>query len=252
MDEVRFHELLTWTMFVLAVGTVIWSRFATAPYGRYARPWWSGPDLPSPLAWFLMELPQPVGFLICFGLGDRPAQAGALVLLGMWMFHYTYRTLIYPFVPRTSAMSLSVVALGFVLNCGFSYLNGRWLFALGPSRGAEWLVDPRFLGGAVLFFGGWVLAVSSDVILRRLRRPGEREYRIPRGGGFGLVTAPNYLGELTMWTGWTLATWSLQAATILAVSAANLVPRAARNHRWYLERFPDYPRERRRLLPWIW
>lgn len=252
MDEARFFDLLTWAMFVAAAGALVWSRFATAPYGRYARPWWSGPDLPSRRAWFLMELPQPVGFLTCFVLRDRPAGTGALALLGMWMFHYVYRTLIYPFIPRASTMSLSVVAMGFGLNAGFSYLNGRWLFALGPDRGAEWLCDPRFLGGAALFLGGWALAVSSDLILRRLRRPGERGYRIPRGGGFRFVTAPNYLGELTMWTGWTLATWSLAGATILAVSAANLVPRAARNHRWYRERFPDYPAERRRLLPWIW
>jgi hypothetical protein len=35
-------------------------------------------------------------------------------------------------------------------------------------------------------------------------------------------------------------------------TAANLVPRAAQNHRWYRETFPDYPRERRALIPWMW
>ena len=37
-----------------------------------------------------------------------------------------------------------------------------------------------------------------------------------------------------------------------AVSAANLVPRAASVHRWYHERFPDYPADRKALVPFLW
>ena len=252
MGEARFFELLLWAMFAVAGATLLFSLFATAPYGRYRRPWWSGPDLPAWLAWMIMELPQPVGLGIWFALGDRQGNAVALVFLALWMFHYAYRVMVYPFIPRTSTMSLFVVALGFTLNSGFSYLNGRWLFAFGPLHDAAWLVDPRFLVGVVLFFGGFVLSCSSDLILRGLRRPGEKSYVIPRGGGFRWVTSPNYLGELTQWTGWTLATWSLAGLALLAVSAANLVPRAVRNHRWYKERFADYPRERKVLVPFVW
>ena len=32
-------------------------------------------------------------------------------------------------------------------------------------------------------------------------------------------------------------------------TACNLVPRAVSNHRWYLRQFPDYPPQRRVLLP---
>jgi hypothetical protein len=35
-------------------------------------------------------------------------------------------------------------------------------------------------------------------------------------------------------------------------TAANLAPRALANHRWYHEKFADYPPERRRLIPFIW
>ncbi|MBI5489364.1 MAG: DUF1295 domain-containing protein [Deltaproteobacteria bacterium] len=252
MTEATFYSWLLWGMFAVAAGTAIFSLFVPAPYGRYGRTWWSGPDLPSWLAWMLMELPQPVGLGLWFALGDRQGNTVALVLLAMWMFHYAYRTLIYPFVPRSSTMSFSVVALGFLLNSGFSYLIGRWIFHYGPVRGVEWLWDARFLGGAVCFFGGFALSVSSDLILRGLRQPGEKGYKIPKGGGFRFVTSPNYLGELLEWTGWTLVTWSLGSATLLAVSAANLIPRARRNHRWYHERFPEYPPERKALVPFVW
>jgi hypothetical protein len=33
---------------------------------------------------------------------------------------------------------------------------------------------------------------------------------------------------------------------------ANLIPRAISTHMWYLESFPDYPRQRRILVPFVW
>jgi protein-S-isoprenylcysteine O-methyltransferase Ste14 len=251
MSELQLHQLLVAGMALVALGTFGFSLLTTAPYGRYDRPWWSGPQLPSWLAWMLMELPQPVGFGLCFALGDRGSQPVALVFLGMWMAHYAYRTLIYPFVPRASTMSLFVVALGFVLNCGFSYLNGRWLFTLGPERELSWLGEPRFLVGAALFVGGFVLSCSSDLILRSLRKASTERYVVPHGGGFRWVSSPNYLGELIEFGGWALATWSAAGLVLFAVSAANLVPRALRNHRWYRQRFADYPARRKALVPYL-
>ncbi|MBW1871523.1 MAG: 3-oxo-5-alpha-steroid 4-dehydrogenase, partial [Deltaproteobacteria bacterium] len=54
-----------------------------------------------------------------------------------------------------------------------------------------------------------------------------------------------------MWLGWSLATWSLAGLAIAAISAANLIPRAWHNHRWYREKFPDYPSERKALVPFV-
>jgi 3-oxo-5-alpha-steroid 4-dehydrogenase 1 len=262
MTELSLYRGILVGVLALAAVVLLSSLFITAPYGRYARPRWAGPDLPSWLGWMLMELPQPAGLLICFALGERHRQPVALVLLGLWCFHYTYRTFIYPFLPRASTMSLSVVSMGFALNVCFSYLNGRWLFHFGPQLGLSWLLDPRFLIGVLLFVGGFALHSSSDAILRRLRAPGEKSgegrrgapkgYKIPRGGGYALVSCPNYLGELLQWSGWTLCTWSLAGLCILAVSAANLVPRARLNHRWYREHLPGYPAERRALIPYLW
>ena len=92
MSELQVYHLLLWSVLGLSVLVLISSLFVTAPYGRYARPRWSGPDLPSWLGWMLMEIPQPVGFVLCFALGERHRQPVALAYLGMWCFHYTYRT----------------------------------------------------------------------------------------------------------------------------------------------------------------
>jgi 3-oxo-5-alpha-steroid 4-dehydrogenase 1 len=34
-------------------------------------------------------------------------------------------------------------------------------------------------------------------------------------------------------------------------TAANVGPRALVNHRWYRERFPDYPKQRKALIPFL-
>ena len=77
----------------------------------------------------------------------------------------------------------------------------------------------------------------------------ETGYKIPRGGLYRWVSCPNYLGELLEWTGFALASWCLPGLAFAVYTAANLVPRAVAHHRWYRERFPDYPAGRRALIP---
>src|SRR5262249_30176209 len=97
----------------------------------------------------------------------------------------------------------------------------------------------------------------ADHVLRVLRtrdevKRGERVYRIPLGGLFRWVTNASYLAELVLWAGFALFTWSPGGVYIFAIRAATLVPRAISTHRWYRERFPDYPVERRALIPFVW
>ncbi|MXZ72004.1 MAG: hypothetical protein F4Z04_10970 [Acidobacteria bacterium] len=71
------------------------------------------------------------------------------------------------------------------------------------------------------------------------------------GGAFRYVSCPNYLGELLEWFGWALATWSLGGLAFFTYTAANLVPRALSHHRWYRERFADYPAGRKAVIPGV-
>jgi protein-S-isoprenylcysteine O-methyltransferase Ste14 len=103
-----------------------------------------------------------------------------------------------------------------------------------------------------LFFAGLAVNWQADRILRELRRPGETGYKIPVGGLYGLVSCPNYLGEILEWTGWALATWSLPGLMFAVWTAANLVPRARANHKWYRETFSDYPPKRKAVLPLLY
>jgi 3-oxo-5-alpha-steroid 4-dehydrogenase 1 len=252
MEHGIFYDFALYGLFAVAAITAVALLFIAAPYGRYARKGF-GPTMPSRAGWVLMESVASLGMAALYLVGDRRADPAALAFLFLWELHYVHRAFIYPFRRKggEKPMPISIVAMAMVFNTWNAYLNGRWLFALGPVRGAEWLLDPRFLAGAELFLCGMAVNLRSDAILSKLRRPGEFDYKIPRGGLFCFVTMPNYLGELMEWFGFALATWSLSGLAFAVFTAANLVPRALSNHRWYREKFPDYPEERKAIVPFV-
>jgi protein-S-isoprenylcysteine O-methyltransferase Ste14 len=88
-------------------------------------------------------------------------------------------------------------------------------------------------------------------MLFALRKPGEGGYTIPRGWLYEYVSCPNYLGEILVWCGWAIATWSLAGLAFALYTAANVGPRALAHHRWYLREFEDYPRQRKALIPFV-
>ena len=252
MTGISAPGLLFAAWLAVAVLVFVVLLFLPAPYGRHARRGW-GPALPGRAGWVLMELPAVVVVAALFAASGRTREPAAIAFLLLWELHYVQRALVYPFRARHSArgMPLAVAAMGFLFNVVNGALQGSWLFLTGPARDASWLADPRFLGGTALFLGGMAVNWSADARLRRLRRPGAADYAIPRGGLFELVSCPNYLGEIVEWAGWAIATWSPAGLAFAAWTAANLVPRALAHHRWYRDRFPDYPPRRRAILPFL-
>jgi steroid 5-alpha-reductase/3-oxo-5-alpha-steroid 4-dehydrogenase 1 len=186
-------------------------------------------------------------------LSDRTGSITAIVFLALWEIHYLNRDLVFPFrlAPGSRPLPIPVVLLAIVFNLLNGYLNGRYLFSLGPDRGTGWLWDPRFLAGAAIMAGGFGINQHADAVLRRLRKPPDTGYRIPRGGLYRFISCPNYFGEILEWAGWALATWSLPGLAFLVWTVANLAPRAFSHHRWYKATFPDYPKERKALVPFV-
>jgi protein-S-isoprenylcysteine O-methyltransferase Ste14 len=261
----RYTLLLT-ASFVLAIATLVSAFFFRAPYGRWLSRKW-GPVLPGWLGWVLMETPAALTIAIIYFSAPLPAPppgvAGSggswsgltsLVFLLMWEAHYVHRAFIYPFTRSDPQrpMPLAVPALGIAFNLLNGWLNGTWLFLLSGGYPRSWLRDSRFLLGLVIFLAGFVINRAADRTLRQLRAPGELDYKIPRGGLYRWVSCPNYLGEIILWTGWAIATWSLPGLSFAVWTFANLAPRAIGYHRWYRQRFTDYPPERRALIPFVW
>jgi len=220
----------------------------TAPYGRHYRRGW-GPVLPARLAWFLMELPALLllpAIVLTSTVSDEPS---AWIPASLWAAHYAYRTLLFPALMRPSDKSFPALLAGFAVafNLLNGYNNGSALVANGL-QGAG-VQTPHFILGAALFVIGFALHFDADRTIRRLRKPGESAYGIPRGGLFRWVSSPHYLGEIVQWAGWAILTWSLAGLAFALFTVCNLLPRAIANHRWYRQQFPDYPGERKILIP---
>lgn len=247
-----FDTLLLGVFIAGAVSAVL-LLFVTAPYGRHAKKGW-GPELPTRLAWVLMESPASLVFAFFFFSGPHWRGVAPLVLFAMWQLHYAHRAFVYPFQLRIregSGTTAITAALGSTYCAVNGYLNGSYISTYGSHlHDPAWSTDPRFLLGVAVFAYGYFLNKQSDRILRDLRKPGETGYKIPHGGGYRWVSSPNYLGELITWVGFAIAAQSLAAWSFVFFTAANLVPRALANHRWYRERFPDeYPPERKAIIP---
>ena len=253
MSEHAFHGGLIWVWLGLSVVVFLSLLFLVAPYGRHARGGW-GPTLETRLAWVLMELPAVAVFAVLWLLTERATSAPAAVLGALWLLHYVHRTFVFPFRMRVGQRRTPwvIVGSGFTFNVGNAYLNGRWLFALSPIYQPEWLGDPRFILGVTCFAAGFAINYHADRVLANLRKPGETGYKIPHGGLYRVISCPNYFGELLEWSGFALAAWSLPALAFAIWTAANLIPRARAHHRWYREKFPDYPASRKALFPGLY
>jgi 3-oxo-5-alpha-steroid 4-dehydrogenase 1 len=252
VKEPTVFNVLLVAWLVLAAVVAVTLLFIVAPYGRHSRKGW-GYAIGNKLGWVLMEAPAPLTFAVCFFLGGGFGITG-IVFLALWEAHYLHRAFIYPFGLRGGArrMPLSVVSFGFFFNLMNGYLNGRYIFTFSGGYGAAWLADPRFIVGALLFITGFVINRQADQVLKGLRRPGESDYKVPDSWLYRRVSSPNYLGEIIIWTGWAVATWSLPGLVFAVWTVANLLPRARANHAWYRANFPDYPPQRKALLPGLW
>ena len=250
MSEKLFYDYLILAWFGTAAAVFLILFFIVAPYGRHDRPGW-GPKIRSTWGWVLMEAPSPILIALLFIIGDNKGPTAWVPAL-LWLGHYTYRSFIFPFLRRggEKPMPLMIVASAVFFNLGNAYLNGRGLFTF--TDGCLPLSHPLALLGLALMATGFAVHVYSDRLLINLRKPGETGYKIPQGGLYRWVSAPNYLGEIIEWTGWALLVWSPAGLTFAVWTFANLAPRALANHKWYKEKFPVYPKERKALIPGVW
>lgn len=253
MSERAFFDCLLLSWFMLAAVLFLALLRTTAPYGRHLRAGW-GPSMETRIGWLLMEAPASLLFFMWFLMGGGAQSATLVVFFLMWQAHYVHRAFIYPLSVGGDKrnMPLVVVLMGIAFNSVNTYLNGRYLFTFSDGYGTDWMLDPRFIVGAMLFATGYVLNRHSDHMLRRERERTQTRYCRIDGGLFRYICCPNYLGELIIWVGWAVATWSLAGLSFAVWTAANLLPRGRSHLAWSRTHLTDYPIERKAVVPWLW
>ncbi len=234
----------------IALATFVLLQYVTAPYGRHVTKGW-GIEISNRAGWILMEIPSFLIILYFYITSNQSSYAAMLSIL--WLFHYLNRTFIFPFRIRTKGkkMPLTIVFSAVFFNFLNAGLNGYFL-ANFETYTAVNFTNWNFILGGILFIIGFVSNQISDTILINLRKPNETGYKIPKGFLFKYISCPNLFSELIQWTGFALMAWNFPATTFLIWTAANLLPRAIKHHKWYKSNFKEYPKNRKAVIPGIW
>jgi protein-S-isoprenylcysteine O-methyltransferase Ste14 len=200
-----------------------------------------------------MESPSVILMIYFFIASDGWLDAPKILFIIVWLSHYAHRTFIYPFTitSKNKPYPVLLVLFAVVFNMMNGFLNGYEVFHLNFYSN-HWFQSPILYVGLALFIIGYVINKRSDYILSHLKRDENNGYVIPQGGMFKWVSSPHYLGEIIEWTGWAIMTWSISGLAFAIFTFANLAPRAITAHKWYKEQFPDYPKDRKGLIPHLW
>lgn len=261
MTLANFNTLL-YVMSALALMVFVALYFVKAGYGMFRTARW-GISLPNKLAWVLMEAPV---FVVMFVLWARSGAAFAFpqyLFFLLFQLHYLQRSFIFPLLMKgKNRMPIAVVAMGVVFNVLNGVMQAGGIFWFPPTdeagvslyvAGADYLLRPHALTGLVLFFGGMLVNLHSDHVIRHLRSPGDTRHYLPARGMYRYVTSANYLGELVEWTGFALLTASPAAWVFVWWTAANLIPRAHAIYGHYVEEFgAQAVGNRKRIIPWVY
>lgn len=239
-DYSSFSTLLA-IMTVLAVIVFIALHFVGAGYGMMYNKRW-GPAIDNRLGWILMEAPVFIAMAALWIYSPRKTDTVPFLMATFFELHYFQRSFIFPMLIRSSGkMPLSIIAMGVTFNLINALMQGGWIFYLSPENAYQlsWLTSWQFILGTIVFIIGIIINIQSDSIIRNLRKPGDRNHYIPRGGMFKYVACANYFGEVLEWTGFAILTWSWAGAVFAIWTFANLAPRARKIHNRYSEEFGE-------------
>lgn len=243
-------------MTAIAVVVFISLFFVDAGYGKFYDKKW-GPAINNKLGWVLMESPVFIAMLVLWLCSDRRGDLVRLAFLFLFELHYFQRSFVFPLRLRgKSVMPLSIVLMGVTFNVLNALMQGGWIFYVSPDDyyPSDWLTNPKFISGFLVFLIGLYINIQSDDIIRNLRKNGDTRHYLPKGGMFNYVTSANYFGELLEWIGFAVLTWSWAGAVFSFWTFANLCPRAARIYDRYKQEFGNElnTKKVKRIIPFIY
>jgi len=218
-----------------------------APYGRHSSVKW-GITIDNRWGWFWMELPALIIMPAIILFSPIEKNSIILLMLFLWIYHYFYRTILFPIKLKTKGkkIPLVIVISAFIFNLFNGFFVGYEFayFSDLPVFGVNTVI------GLVIFITGMYINRHSDNMLISLRQA-EKQYQIPRGGIFRYISCPNHFGEIVEWIGFAIIGFSLGSLSFALWTSFNLIPRAMNHHNWYKNNFKDYPKDRRAVIPFI-
>ena len=235
----------------VAICTFIYLFYESAPYGRHIKNGW-GIDIPARLGWIVMESPCVI-LMIAFSITVKgQLETIHQIFLLLWLTHYVHRSFIYPFAVEMTnpKMPISIALSAFFFNIINVSIQAFGIFYF-TEYASDWMLSPTFFAGLSLFLIGMFINLRSDYYIASMKKRKGPGYHIPNGFLYKHISAPNYFGEIIEWLGWAILTWSISGVIFLIWVIANLFPRAISHHKWYKNKFENYPQNRKAIIPGI-
>ena len=241
-------------------------------------------ELVSPFAFVYTYLHSPLSPLTFGTSPPLGVENPSATLACLFLTHYLNRAILSPLRTPSRSKSHAIVIIAGIV---FNIVNGPLLGAyLSSPEGLSYLAGayqrPRFWFGVLMWAAGFVGNIVHDEILLNIRRKKQAEdakktpeqtakekkrehYAIPHGLLYKYISYPNYFCEWMEWLGFALAasplpsfeSWAAFLATItppflfFLAEVVTMMPRAVRGHQWYHTKFPNYPKERKAVIPFI-
>ena len=240
-------DIFQLTVLWIIIGLIIFpiNLIYKAPYGRHTSKKW-GISIDNKLGWIIMELPA---LLVCPAIYFyfKIDFDISIMFICLWIIHYFNRTIIFPFRIKTKGkkMPLAIVLSAFFFNIINGLINGYFLSNINLYSESIFLIT-----GFLLFVLGLYINISSDNKLINLRKI-KKGYFVPKGGLFKYISCPNFFGEILEWFGFALMTFNIGSLSFFIWTCCNLIPRALAHHTWYKNKFNEYPKERKAILPFL-
>ncbi|KAG2043791.1 3-oxo-5-alpha-steroid 4-dehydrogenase-domain-containing protein [Suillus americanus] len=255
-----------------------------APFGRFAPSNDSIFVVDGIKSWIIMELVSPISFIAVLYRGPWAASSSAVstpqvILASLFIIHYLNRAIISPLrTPSRSKSHIAVALSAVVFNLANGALMGTYLSSPTASAFlAGAFSRPSFWAGITIWACGFAGNILHDEVLLDIRRKskakgkrnenklGKEHYAIPHGYLYRYISYPNYFCEWSEWFGYALAAAPLPALMPLTETMRTVQPpwlflwaevllmisRAYKGHQWYHKNFPEYPKERKAVVPFI-
>ena len=218
-------------------------------YSKFAKGVTFGISLPSRLGMLTLYFPSVIiAYVMLQGTQEAPIGSRQPLVAQMMIAHFGKRSLECLLLHKYSGsmpLASSLFITFFYSTETFAAVHYAGLVEVS-SYVSWWLPTGLALFGVGLagnFYHHWLLAT--------LRKPGEKGYKVPRGGGFEYVAAPHYFFELVGWLGVAAVSQHIICIGFFMAMATYLMDRAMAQSEWNNRKLDNYPKARKHLVPFV-
>ena len=243
-NEYTFYIQLTYILIGFLAFKIESSGKYNLPYSKFSK----STGLPSKYGMFVIYFFPILAYLSQWNFQKTEHSLWEYSNLVLFVIHFSKRCLEVLFLHKYSGR-INLIAVVLIT---FMYSNIGILFGSLHGHIENVDIDNNFIYlGIFIFIVGQSFNFYHHKILSDLRSDSV-EYKIPYKGLFSKVVCPHYFFELLSWLGIAICSTYIDAYFVFYIMTCYLSGRSHRTREWYYENVLEYPKDRKRIIPFIW